>query len=81
MEEKVLRKPPTEMPTKPEELLAFVAWPDYYEGETEEEYNKRQALCQKLAKDYAEYVQMIKILDQDINRPRVWVPTKKGHRK
>ena len=81
METKQLRKPPNVMPTEPAELLAFISWHDYYEGETEEEFIARRKLCEKLAKEYAEYCLMIRILDEDINKPKIWLPSKKGVRK
>lgn len=52
-EEKKPRKIPTSMPTTPEELLAFVAWPEMYENETITEFSERMALCHRLAEQHA----------------------------
>jgi hypothetical protein len=51
-----LRKPPAKMPSTPEELLAFVSWPDLYEGETDEEHKNRLALCETLGRRYADHM-------------------------
>lgn len=52
-EQKKPRKIPITMPEKPEELLAFIAWPELYEDETVTQFSERMALCHKLAEQYA----------------------------
>ena len=71
---KVLRKPPTSMPSTPAELLAFVSWPEKYDGETDEEQQARAALCETLGKRYAEHMRkkVGSLLAPEISR--VWVP-------
>jgi hypothetical protein len=73
-EPKILRKPPTAMPTTPEELLAFVSWPEKYEGETDEEHSARQKLCETLGKRYAEYMRQKVGALQTSSKPKVWIP-------
>lgn len=73
-------KPPTTMPDTPEGLLAFVAYPEYYENETETEFNERRQLCVKLAEQYVEYLEVIKHMDssiKELNKPKIWIPNKK----
>lgn len=75
------RKIPKFMPETPQELLAFVAYPEYYEGETETEYNERKSLCEKLAGQYAEYTETIKLVDKhitELTKPNIWLPNRKG---
>jgi len=72
MTEKQLRKPPKVMPESPEALLAFVSWPEYYEGETEQEKISREALCLVLSKRYAEYQE--RQVGRMYETPRVWHP-------
>jgi hypothetical protein len=72
MTEKPLRKPPQVMPETPEALLAFVSWPDYYEGETEQEKISREALCLVLSKRYAEYQE--RQVGRLYEPSRVWHP-------
>ncbi len=38
-----LKKPPTIMPKRPEDLFMFLAYGEMYEGETEEDFNNRKA--------------------------------------
>ena len=73
---KVLRKPPTTMPSTPEELLAFVSWPEKYDGETDVEQRARAALCETLGKRYAEHMRkkVGSLLAPEVSR--VWVPHK-----
>ena len=73
-EPKILRKAPTEMPTTPEALLAFVSWPEKYEGETDDEQNARIKLCETLGKRYAEYMRQKVGALQTAKQPRVWIP-------
>jgi len=72
MTEKPLRKPPQVMPETPEALLAFVSWPEYYEGETEQEKISREALCLALSKRYAEYQE--RQVGRLYEPSRVWHP-------
>ena len=72
MTEKQLRKPPKAMPESPEALLAFVSWPEYYEGETEQEKISREALCLVLSKRYAEYQE--RQVGRLYEPSRVWHP-------
>jgi hypothetical protein len=72
MSETTKRLPPKTMPSSPEELLAFVAWPDMYEGEYEEEYTKRQALCKTLGERYAKH--MAGELNVPTYESKIWVP-------
>ena len=68
------RKPPTKMPSTPEELLAFVSWPDKYQDETDEEYSQRQSLCETLGRRYAEHMRkkVGVLLAPEVSR--VWTP-------
>lgn len=66
--ESVARPIPKEMPKTPEELLAFVSWPQKYEGESDDEFTSRQSLCKTLAKRYADY------MAGELNIPKVTVP-------
>lgn len=68
------RKPPTTMPTTPEALLAFVSWPEMYEGETEEERKARETLCETLGKRYAEYMRQKVGALQTKDKDKVWIP-------
>lgn len=81
MDETTKKRPiPKFMPQTPEELLAFVAYPEYYENETLDEYNERKALCVKLAEQYSEYMHTIKYVDKqlvELNKPKIWIPKKK----
>ena len=71
---KVLRKPPTTMPTTPEELLTFVSWPEKYEGESDEEQQARAALCETLGKRYADYMRKKVGALQTSDKPHIWIP-------
>ena len=70
--EKQLRKLPKAMPESPEALLAFVSWPEYYEGETEQEKISREALCLVLSQRYAQYQE--KQIGKIYEPSRVWHP-------
>lgn len=76
MEDKVLRKPPKVMPETPEELLAFVSWPDKYQDESDEEFAARQTLCKVLGQRYADHMRKKygSLLSPAVSK--VWVPHK-----
>lgn len=63
---------PTEMPKTPEELLAFVAWPEKYLNETDKEFQERQSLCKTLGERYAKHTaEQLNIPKQE---SKIWVP-------
>jgi hypothetical protein len=72
-----LRKPPAKMPSTPEELLAFVSWPDLYEGETDEEHKNRLTLCETLGRRYAAYMKKKVGVLLAPEENRVWTPKPK----
>lgn len=72
MEDKPLKEAPKTMPNSPEELLAFVAWPDKYLNETDAEFNARQALCKTLGERYAKH--MAGELNVPTYKSSIWVP-------
>lgn len=50
------RPAPKVMPETPEEMLAFVSWPEKYLDESDEEFMARQSLCETLGRRYTEHM-------------------------
>lgn len=47
-----LKKPPTKSPTAVRDALMFLAHPDYYENESEEDFTSRKNLLEAYTKEF-----------------------------